>query len=205
MATKIYYDYTLEQLTASSVNVLTIASAKVNGKMYEIENPVCATLTLQLADSRFPKISPNSMLKLYSRSGVTHQQSLTRNSREASNMTEAIICAIIAALSAVSVGVINYHSQKVVQKELKDELERTQRERQKREQDKEQYRKEFELFIIRGLMATITLSEATAKAVQRIPDTHCNGDMTRALEEEAKVKKDIQDFLARQGVDNIIN
>lgn len=37
MATKIYYDYTLEQLTASSVNVLTIASAKVNGKMYEIE------------------------------------------------------------------------------------------------------------------------------------------------------------------------
>lgn len=37
MASKIYYDYTLEQLTASSVNVLTIARAKVNGKMYELE------------------------------------------------------------------------------------------------------------------------------------------------------------------------
>lgn len=37
MASKIYYEYTLEQLTASSVNVLTISSAKVNGKMYELE------------------------------------------------------------------------------------------------------------------------------------------------------------------------
>ena len=37
MATKIYKDYTLEQLTVDSVNVLIISSAKVNGKMYELE------------------------------------------------------------------------------------------------------------------------------------------------------------------------
>ena len=37
MATKIYNDYTLEQLTADSVNVLIVSSAKVNGKMYELE------------------------------------------------------------------------------------------------------------------------------------------------------------------------
>jgi hypothetical protein len=37
MATKIYEDYTLEQLTVDSVNVLTVSSAKVNGKMYELE------------------------------------------------------------------------------------------------------------------------------------------------------------------------
>ena len=37
MATKIYNDYTLEQLTVDSVNVLIISSAKVNGKMYELE------------------------------------------------------------------------------------------------------------------------------------------------------------------------
>ena len=37
MASKIYYDYTLEQLTTTSVNVLTVARAKVNGKMYELE------------------------------------------------------------------------------------------------------------------------------------------------------------------------
>lgn len=37
MATTIYKDYTLEQLTVNSVNVLIVSSADVNGKMYEIE------------------------------------------------------------------------------------------------------------------------------------------------------------------------
>ena len=37
MATKINTAYTLEQLTADSVNVLTVSSAKVNGKVYELE------------------------------------------------------------------------------------------------------------------------------------------------------------------------
>ena len=42
MATKIYEEYTLEQLTVDSVNVLTVSSAKVNGKMYELErNRIC--------------------------------------------------------------------------------------------------------------------------------------------------------------------
>lgn len=36
MATKIYKDYTLEHLTANSVNVLVVSSAKVNTVMYEI-------------------------------------------------------------------------------------------------------------------------------------------------------------------------
>ena len=58
--------------------------------------------------------------------------------------------------------------------------------------------------MIKGIMASNTLSEATARAVQRIPDAHCNGDMETALEEEEKVKKEIQLFLAKQGVNNII-
>lgn len=37
MATKINTAYILEQLTADSVNVLTVSSAKVNGKVYELE------------------------------------------------------------------------------------------------------------------------------------------------------------------------
>ena len=73
-------------------------------------------------------------------------------------MTEAIVCAVIAAIAAVTVGIIN----------------------------------------------ALSLSEATARAVQRIPDAHCNGDMETALEEEEKVKKEIQLFLAKQGVNNII-
>lgn len=37
MATKVTVIYTLEQLTADSVNVLSVSKAKVNGKEYELE------------------------------------------------------------------------------------------------------------------------------------------------------------------------
>lgn len=119
-------------------------------------------------------------------------------------MSEAIICALIAALSAIIVGYINYRSQRKTKQELSDEMKRNKAERLEQERSKENARKEFELNMIRGITASITLSEATAKAVQRIPDCHCNGDMTTALEEEGKAKKELQDFLARQGVNNIV-
>ena len=120
-------------------------------------------------------------------------------------MTEAVVCAIIAAISAIAVGYINYRSQKTGQKDIKDEMKRNKAERMEHEKNKEKARKEFELCMVHGLMASVDLGEATAKAVQRIPDCHCNGDMKGALEEEAKVKKEIQEFLARQGVDNIVD
>ena len=48
------------------------------------------------------------------------------------------------------------------------------------------------------------LSVATAKAVQRIPDAHCNGDMTAALEEAEKMIKEEKDFLFDQGIKHIL-
>lgn len=120
-------------------------------------------------------------------------------------MTEAIICAIIAGVTAITVGFIDYLSQRKTKQDIKNELERNKTERQKREQDKENSRKDFELKVIKGLMASITLSEATAKAVQRIPDANCNGDMTDALKEEGEVKNEIRAFLTQHGVDNIID
>lgn len=36
--------------------------------------------------------------------------------------------------------------------------------------------------------AALALGEATSRAVQRIPDAHCNGDMHAALEYAQKVK-----------------
>ena len=119
-------------------------------------------------------------------------------------MTEAVICAVIAGITAVIVGVIDYLSQRRTKQELKDEMYRNKAERMEHERQKEQARKDFELCMIRGIMASNSLSEATAKAVQRIPDCHCNGDMTTALEEEENAKKEIREFLARQGVDNIV-
>lgn len=41
---------------------------------------------------------------------------------------------------------------------------------------------------------------AIAKAVQRIPDAHCNGDMTAALEEMEKIQKKEQQFIIDKGV-----
>ena len=83
-------------------------------------------------------------------------------------------------------------------------LERKIAKREKLEEEREKAREQNELFLIKGTSAAIALGEATARAVQRIPDAHCNGDMETALEEEEKVKKEIQLFLAKQGVNNII-
>lgn len=59
------------------------------------------------------------------------------------------------------------------------------------------------LMIMQTSRATHVLAEATARAVQRIPDAHCNGDMTSALEQAAKIQKEEQQFLINQGVKHI--
>lgn len=53
--------------------------------------------------------------------------------------------------------------------------------------------------------STNVLAEATARAVQRIPDAHCNGDMTKALEEAAYFQKEEKDFLMDQGIKHIFD
>lgn len=61
----------------------------------------------------------------------------------------------------------------------------------------------FMLYIMRNGRATNILAEATARAVQRIPDAHCNGDMTKALEDAAKLQKEEKEFMFDQGVEHI--
>lgn len=41
---------------------------------------------------------------------------------------------------------------------------------------------------------------AIAKAVQRIPDAHCNGDMTAALEEMETIQQKEKQFLMNKGI-----
>lgn len=87
----------------------------------------------------------------------------------------------------------------------KQDKKREAEEQAKREDEdrRERLRQQQELFIVRGVNAAIALGEATAKAVQRIPDAHCNGDMHAALEYAAKVKHEQKDFLTEQGVNSI--
>lgn len=74
---------------------------------------------------------------------------------------------------------------------------------EKREKQKEDHDKNIEV-LMRMVMdtgrANYVLAHATARAIQRIPDAQCNGDMTAALEEAARIQKKEQDFLISQGV-----
>lgn len=87
---------------------------------------------------------------------------------------------------------------KIQQKDAAREKEE-QKSRAKRE-ERERLREQNELLLVQSVGAAIALGEATAKAVQRIPDAHCNGDMHAALEYAAKVKHEQKDFLTRQGL-----
>ena len=72
--------------------------------------------------------------------------------------------------------------------------------RDKAQDERERAREKNEVLIIKGMGAAIALGEATAEAVQRIPDAHCNGDMHAALEYARKVKHEHKEFLTEQSV-----
>lgn len=80
------------------------------------------------------------------------------------------------------------------------QLKRKIEKRERVEEEREKAREEHEIFMIQGTNAAIALGEATARAVQRIPDAHCNGDMHAALEYATKVKHEQKDFLTKQGI-----
>lgn len=57
-----------------------------------------------------------------------------------------------------------------------------------------------EVMLIQKVDAALCLGEATARAVQRIPDAKCNGDMSAALEYAKRVKHEHRKFMTEQGV-----
>ncbi len=79
-------------------------------------------------------------------------------------------------------------------------LQRRITRREEAQDRREAAREKNEVLLVQSISAAIALSEATAEAVQRIPDAHCNGDMHAALEYAKKVKNEQKDFLTAQGV-----
>lgn len=71
-------------------------------------------------------------------------------------------------------------------------------------QEKDQVRHTNEILTSKMLMAALTLGEATAEAVQRIPDVHCNGEMSSALEFAHKVKQEYHEFERQQTAKSVI-
>lgn len=76
---------------------------------------------------------------------------------------------------------------------------KAKKEKQNRD-EQEQAREAMMVKLVQSVNASIALGEATARAVQRIPDAHCNGDMHDALAYATRVKHDTKDFMTQQGV-----
>ena len=113
------------------------------------------------------------------------------------DVTAIIIAASIpSALTGFCFWIIE---QRILKRAKKQEAEENAR--RETEERREKLREQQELFLVQGVGAAIALGEATAKAVQRIPDAHCNGDMHAALDYAAKVKHAQKDFLTQQGIE----
>lgn len=116
------------------------------------------------------------------------------------DVTAIIVAASIpSAITGFCFWLIEQNIQKRADKEKEERIER-----QKKEDEREQIREKNELCIINSVNAAIALGEATARAVQRIPDAHCNGDMYAALEYAQKVKHEQKNFLNEQALKHIV-
>ena len=102
----------------------------------------------------------------------------------------SLVLAFIAAMGIPSaiIGIIVRRMEKRIAK------------RDEAREAKDKAQEQLLLLIVQSNGAAIALGEATARAVQRIPDAHCNGDMREALAYATKVKHEQKDFLAKQGI-----
>lgn len=75
--------------------------------------------------------------------------------------------------------------------------------REARREEKDANTEKLILMMLKMGKANNILAEATARAVQRIPDAKCNGDMTAALAEAEAIRKEEKEFMFEQGVKHI--
>ena len=82
---------------------------------------------------------------------------------------------------------------------LKRSIEKRDKEREQREKNIEK----LMMMLVNTSKANNRLANATARAVQRIPDAQCNGDMTQALAEADKYLQEEKRFLMELGINHI--
>lgn len=83
-------------------------------------------------------------------------------------------------------------------------LQRKIAKNEKKRDAQNEKQEKLQILLIDSVHATMDLSEATARAVQRIPDAHCNGDMHAALEQVERTRKREQNLLTQSGIHDIM-
>lgn len=116
-------------------------------------------------------------------------------------VTKILMAFVVVVPSAVTAFCFWLIEKKIERRSKKEDEEREKR--QAEADKKEAARQKNELLTAQAIGAAIALGEATARAVQRIPDAHCNGDMDAALNYAAQVKHAQKDFLYGQAVGNL--
>ena len=114
----------------------------------------------------------------------------------------AIAITAAAAIPSACVGFAFW----IIERKIEKREKRSEAERERIRQDtaeRERKRTENEFITLQCVNAALTLAEATAKAVQRIPDAHCNGDMEAALKYADQVKTRQKDFVEMAGINSI--
>lgn len=74
---------------------------------------------------------------------------------------------------------------------------------EKKQQEKTLNTEALILMMMQSTRANTVGITAIAKAVQRIPDANCNGDMTKALEQMEEIQKKEQQFIIDKGIQHI--
>ena len=113
-----------------------------------------------------------------------------------------ILLAFLVTVPSAVTGFCFWALEKRIERRQKQEDERREEAKQEAER-REEARRENELYTIKGISAALALAEATARAVQRIPDAHCNGDMDAALNYAAEVKHSQREFLYSEGLASV--
>ena len=113
-----------------------------------------------------------------------------------------VVSVLLACLPSAVVGFGVWLIQRNINKSDKKRAAEEQARLEDRERH-EELRKKQELYLVKTVRASVVLAEATARAVQRIPDAHCNGDMHAALKYAEQVEKEQKDFLIQQGISQI--
>jgi hypothetical protein len=114
----------------------------------------------------------------------------------------AVVVAVAVCIPSAVMGFAFWLIERKIEKRDRAD-DKAREQRQLMLDSRERVRQENEVMTLKCVNASLALGEATARAVQRIPDAHCNGDMHEALDYAAKVGREQKEFIERVGIQRI--